>query len=413
MFCAKSELCIFEPSAVQVVAQDGMWCDIHPSSTLEKANSLQFVISGSSQDYLDLNDTTLYIKAKYVGKNGGALTKDQVTIAPCNYLLHGLFDDVIVYLNDVKIEGGSRLYAYKAVIQNELNFSDETKGLQLAPAGYETDENDRKKWTNSNIELMGALNVDFFQTQPKYMLPGVNVRIELNRSKEGFYSIVSSAQQPRIEIIKAILYVRRVRCASAVLVGHEAGLSKRNAIYPYQKCEMVTHTIAAGSQSLVQENIFRGLMPKMVIVTMVKGSAFTGTYKDDPFKFEPFGVNFVGLFRDGQALPYRTSYTPNFAAENPSYIREYFISIIQNLEFMRKNANNGITAEEFATGGRCYFTFNLTPDFCVNQTQPPKDANLRLDLKFDAALAESINVLILGIFDAEIQITKQRRVLIQ
>lgn len=413
IICAKSELCVFEPAAVQVVVEHAMWCDIHPSSTLDKANSIEFFVNASTTEYLDLNDSVLFVNAKITGKDLRPLPPTQTTVSYSNYLLAALFDDVTVLLNDTKIEGGSRLYGYKSAMQNELKFSNATKVIQLGPAGYERDDAKRLEWVNNGeIQLMGALNVDFFQTQAKYLLPGVNVRILLNRSKNEFCVNVSGGTlKPQVHITDATLFVRRVRCAPAVLIGHELGLNSKNAIYPYQKTETNTFTISEGSQSHIQENIFRGSMPKFVIVSMVKGSGYAGSYKEDPFTFSHFDVTFMGLFRDGQSLPYRTGYTPNFAGKK--YVRDYFISIIQNMEHMRRDCNNGITSEEFNTGGRTFFTFNLTPDFSCNQAQVPRDGNLRLDLKFEKSLTESINVIIMGIFDTEIQISKQRNIFIR
>ena len=44
-------------------------------------------------------------------------------------------------------------------------------------------------------------------------------------------------------------------------------------------------------------------------------------------------------------------------------------------------------------------------------SQMPRDGNLRLDIKFHIALPDSINVMVYGIFDAEIQITKDNTII--
>ena len=124
--------------------------------------------------------------------------------------------------------------------------------------------------------------------------------------------------------------------------------------------------------------------------------------------FEHFNIASIGLFKDGQALPYQTSYTPNFN-EN-LFARDYVISIIQNTEQLDRNFNNGISMEMFKNG-HTLFTFNLTPDFTMSQTQLPQDGNLRLDVNFREALGESINVLIYAVFDSEIQITGDGKII--
>ena len=133
VLCAKSELCIFEPLSMQVVMENSLWCDIHPTSSIDKSNVIEFNISGSTTEYLDLNDTLLSLTCKVTDNQnnvpGAAL---YANIQATNYLMHALFTDVKVFLNDTQIEGGGNLYPYKAVLQSELNFSRATKNVQLA-----------------------------------------------------------------------------------------------------------------------------------------------------------------------------------------------------------------------------------------------------------------------------------------
>ena len=63
---------------------------------------------------------------------------------------------------------------------------------------------------------------------------------------------------------------------------------------------------------------------------------------------------------------------------------------------------------DFKSGKYSFFTFNLTPDFDINQTQIPRDGNLRLEVKFTGALSHAINVIVYGLFDTHIGITKDR-----
>lgn len=215
ILCAKSELCIFEPISMQVVMESALWCDIHPTTNIDRAQTIEFLISGATTDYLDLNDTILQLTARVTGANGGkpgVKTKESVVT---NHLMHALFQDVKVYLNDVQIEGGNSLYPYKAVIQNELNFSDDTKDIQIKCSGYSDNDKDLKKYcSGEDFQLVGALGINFFQTQPKYLIPGVDVKVILERSKHNFCIQLPADEKdakPLIQIIDATLFVRKVR----------------------------------------------------------------------------------------------------------------------------------------------------------------------------------------------------------
>ena len=411
MICGKTELCLFDNAPAQTMIENGVFVDIHPTSIIEGTGShIEFEINGSETEYLDLNDTFLYLRLKVVLKNNASLPAG-LEVKPANYFLNALFNDVVLTINDTVVEGGNRLYAYKSTIESIFNFSEDTKRIQLEPAGYNEDDVVRKKWIEDSrtFELTGALRLDFFN-QPKYLIPKVNVRIQLLRNKHNFALITTTTEQPLIQIENAVLHVRRVKVNQALAMGHQLGLLKQNAIYPVTKTQVVTYTVGQGAMSYFKDNVFSSIrLPKFVVVGFVKVRAFNGHYSDDPFNFEHFNVNYVNLLCDGQPIPYRDSYQPDF--ENGLYTKEYMMSIIHNTQHFNTNQNNGITMNDFANKGRALFTFNLAPDFDMFGPQAPRDGNLRLDLKFAKALPQAINVIVYGIFDGELQLGKDKQVI--
>ena len=281
--------------------------------------------------------------------------------------------------------------------------------------GYSDEDDERRKWLKESkyFELAGALRLDFFN-QPKYIIPGVDIRLLLKRSKDEFALFANAAgdvvKAPQIDIKQATLYVRRVKVAQAVQLGHQIGLLKRNATYPYTRSETISTSISKGSLSFTKDNLFgQSLLPKFVVVGMVNGSAYNGNYLHNPFNFEHFNIQSLGLYRDGQSLPYRQIYEPRF--NSGLFTKEYVKSIIQNTQHFNTNLNNGISMDDFKNNGYSFFTFNLTPDFDMTQVQQANDGNLRLDIKFTKPLAEPINVIVYATFDAELQITKDKEVI--
>lgn len=407
----KSELSMFDEIPPQVVIESANIIDITPLASLaESQNVIEFMIYGSDSEYLDLNDTFLYVALKVTASDGKNLA-DAAIVSPANYFLNALFDDVTVSLNDTIIEGGNHLYPYKATIESIFGFNNDTRNIQLKTIGYEEDEAERRKIiAKSKIcELAGALRLDFFN-QPKYLLPGVDVKLSFHRSRN-LFPFSNGTGDPVIHLKVARLYVRRVRVSPSVVKGHMLGLVKTNAKYDYTRAQVVTYSIPTGSFSHFRDNIFSSpLLPKFVIVAMVKSESFNGDVAaGDPFEFSNFNVQSVGLYRDGQSLPFRELYQPNFVTG--VYLRDYMRSIIHNTQHMNTNLNNGITLDDFARGKYCFFTFNLTPDFDMNQRQLPRDANLRLELKFGTQLAQSINVIVYGTFDTQIQITRDKEII--
>ena len=408
----KSELRVFDHEMPQIVVEDANFMDVNPQTSLsENANTIEFAINASETEYLDLNDTLLYLRLNVMAGDGKDLPKGSL-VTPANFFMNALFNDVTLQLNDTVIEGGNQLYAYKSTFESIFGFSNTAKKIQLRPMGFNDDEVERKSWIEESkpMELMGALRLDFLN-QPKYLIPGVNVRIKLQRASNRF-ALIHGAGKPIIKLTHAKLYVRRVRVSPAIGLAHAKGLShSKNAIYQYNRGQLISYSIAQGSLSHYNDNLFSTrLLPKFVVVAFVKAVAFNGReLESNPFHFEHFNACSVGLFRDGQSLPYRELYEPNF--KEGLYTRDYMKSIVHCTQHLNTNLTNGIDMDRFAKEGYTFFTFNLTPEFDYNQRQMPRDGNLRLELKFAEPLVKAINVLIYATFDSSLQITKDREIL--
>lgn len=410
----KTELKIFDDHPPQVVVESGSFEEVFPRSSLDDSNQIEFFIAASNVDYLDLNDTLLSVQVKVVKKDGIEIKTEDPQPIPSTHFLHTLFSDVTLSLNDTVIEGGAKMYPYKAAIESELNFGWEAKDSQMNVAGREPNDDKRKAWIeNSKVaEFAGALRLDFLN-QPKYLIPGVNVRIQLTRSSPDFALSVSSSKTTddgswKIDIKKAVLYVRRVKVHPAVLKAHTLGLQTKNAIYPYTRTKVVNYSIPTGSTSFVKDNLFStALLPKLVVVCLVHGSAFSGTVKQNAIGFNHFGVSRVDLLRDGQSVPYRSGYSCDFGKKLISDV--YARSILQNLNLM--NTTHGISLNVKNFEDWVFFCFNLTGDFDLKERQTVKDSNLRLDMQFNPALTHPINVIAYAVYDGTIQITNDRQIL--
>lgn len=406
MSCAKTELCIFDSAFPQVVVDNGAFEEIFPINTItgKSAADIEFNIIGSNTDYLDLNDTLLFVSIKVLKEDETALVAADKCV-PSDYLFHLLFKDIILSMNNEKIEGGNNHYAHKALIETILNYNKDTKNTTLSSIGYASTDTISKAWIvpSVNFNMCGSIQLDFFD-QPKYLIPGVNVHLRLQRNKPSF-CLKAEGVKPIIQINDARLYIRRVKVEPSVLMGHQIGLNKRNAIYPIRKTEFVSFTISKGSSSFYKDQIFGDLrLPKFILVTFQSNAQYNGSYAEDCSVFKNLDLREITLSRNTE---YRESYTVNFA---DNYMTAYVMSIVRNMGHLDKNLSCGITPTEFKDKYP-FFTFVLAPDFDIITTQLPKQGNLRLDIKFGTSLVEPANIIIYAVFDSEIQINKNRTVL--
>ena len=410
----KPELSLFSPPEVQSAVVKGGWVDIYPSNSKLTSGPIEFFIV-ANEDYLDLNDTLLYITVRVLKDRTGAPVAAADSVALINMPLYSLFSDVEVYLNDTKCDPGDGMYAYNALFSNMLSYSSLTLNNQLISAGYAKDEagklddkdntgfQKRKSW-NNGATFFGRLLCNVFQ-QERYMLDGVNVRIRLMRQKPEFAIMAFNADpkiQPVFEIIDARLSVRRVQVADYVRQEHEKALSSMNALYTFPLKVFNTFTIPKDDRGVIKENLFNGNIPKFLMVAMVSGDAFNGLYTKNPFNFVHNNVTKIGLYKNNEPVPF-LPYEPDF--EGNLFLREY-MSIYMGCGMVGKDENLSFTYEDYPKG-YTFFVFNLTPDLSLINCKPEK-ANLTLKMKFAKTLPEPTTIILYGLFDGLVQIDKNR-----
>lgn len=299
----------------------------------------------------------------------------------------------------------------KAIIENALNFSKDTKNTCLKSIGYGSDT-DRSKWLqkSSEMTLCGPLNLDFFE-QPRYLIPGVNLSIKLQRNEStSIFKYEKTGTEtdikPFIFIKEAKLLIRRVRVQQSVRIGHHMGMNNQNAIYPVQRTKIIQFSIPKGSRSEYKDNIFSDeRLPKFVLITFQKTSRVSGEYSSLCSSFDNCNVQNISLSR---GIDYRDKYNVNM--EN-DFTEAYVRSLILNMGLLNKNMNNGISMDEFKSEYP-FFTFVLSLDFDVDQAQLPKTGNMKLDIHFRDALTDPVTIYVYGVFDGEIQIAKDGSVIV-
>ena len=413
----KSELMLFSTDLPQIVVDSAYYSEILPQNALgglsQGTGTLIFNVFASENEYLDMNDTFFEFSVKIVKGNMQPLDATSTHMF-VNHAMHALFCDVKVLANNVIVEGGNMMYPYKAVIENMLNFDEQTRALQLRPAGYSPSTEVRKAWTAESkvVNFVGVLRIDFLNIV-KYLPPGIDLKIMLTPSKAKFciQGARDANSEPRVEYVGAKMHVRRVRVNPSVALGHQIGFEKQNAMYHYTAGRVVSFSIPLGSTNYTFEPIFpRSILPKFVVVVMVTASSFSGdSAKVDPFEFNHFKVTSLGLYHNGQCIPYAKPY--EVADWSVDYIPSYLKSIIQAPMHLNQNQNNGITMKDFADGKMSFFNFNLAADNDFKIRQPVRDGSLRMDVKFAEGLKAAINVIIYGMFDCEVQITKDKTVI--
>ena len=421
MDCKHSSLCVFDKPAVQTDILRNNVVDYYPVSNLSSGGPIEFHIPGNSEEYIDLNDISLYCKLKLL-KSDGSSIEDKDKVALNNLPIGCLFQDVSLTVGDTQIEGGQMTYPYLSYFNVVSQFHPSAQNSHMKILGwykdqagkFESEKNSgfiaREKLTEKSrlVEFEGPLYLDFFR-QDRHLISQTDMRLKLTPSKVEFALNAHGTHTSfKIQFEEVILYVHRVEISPSVINGHATGLKRQNAIYPILHTELITFTIPKGQKSYTKDRLFPDQAPKMLMIAMLENEAFNGDIKKNPFHFQHFDLNKFALYVEGRSLPGRP-FEPDY--DNELYLRTYK-STMRALGYYNTDDTNGITPYDFANGYNIY-AFDLTPEknVAANYRQGLVKKNLRLELYFKNDLPTTINVLLYAVFDSQVEITQLRDVI--
>lgn len=260
---------------------------------------------------------------------------------------------------------------------------------------------------SKSVQLMTPIHCDFMQSD-KYLPPGVKLSLRFNRAPDSFILMSTNTGARYKVIIEEIkLHLRHVRVNPSIVTNHMDQFKHSPMIYLINKTVIKTFAFPSGLPAINVANMFTGVLPKTVIVMLVKASAFHGTYNSNPYYFQHFGMNHGYITVNSEQVP-SDAYQPDW--DKGHYIREYR-ELFDNVGISHNDMGNLITPELFS-GGAFMMAFDLTPDRCNGRHWHPRQSGkIDLDLKFKAPLTEPINVLAFATYDALMKLDKYNRVI--
>lgn len=422
--CIKSELDLFTVPMTQTAIEKNTYIEIPPLSAISDSTPLEFFIAGNGEDYVDLNNTLLYMRVKITNPDGSNI-RDGTPVGLVNYPGNTIFSQVDVSLGDRLISQSTNTYPYRCIIECLLNYGKDTlesvfsAGLFYKdsaghmdvgdPAGANIGLTKRAAFSNESavVELLSPIHSDIF-FQEKLMLNGVDIKIRLTRGKDEFCLMRSDAIAYKLNILSASLFVKKVSVSPGVRLGHAQALLSTTAKYPIDRVCLKNFSIPAGSRVSNQENLFLGTLPKSIILGMVDNDAFTGAYDKNPFAFKHYDLEFLAVYVDGQQHPAKPL-QPNFGSGTA--VREFYQLALSSGRHL-KNQALVIDREDFLQGYTLY-GFNLTPDEeCGQHISLVKSGNIRLEVRFRQPLPRTINLIVYAVFDNIIEVSNRRQVLV-
>ena len=403
--------------------------EYHPIAQYSDEGPIEFHISGSGSEYLDLGQSQIYVKVKITNQDGSNLAAD-AQVGPVNLYLHSLFSQVDVSLNDRIITPSTPTYPYRAFLETMLEYGPEAKQSQLSMGLYYKDtagqmDNPnplaadgntglKKRYTftqgSHSVELLGGLHSDIF-FQPKHLLNGVDMHIKLIRSKPDF-CLMSSTENPNYKIViqSCSLFIRKAKVSPSVILGHGKALEKATAKYPVRRVMCKVISVPKGEMMLQQDHRFLGQIPERLVIGCVHNRAFSGSYTHNPFNFQHFGVNSISLNVDGIQVPSKPI-KPTFGDTPGANAIRAYQTLFSGTDKLYKDSGNYISREDYDRGYALY-AFDLSPDLSAGQhLSLKKTGNLRLEMSFDKALTAGINIIVYAEFSNILEIDRARNII--
>lgn len=418
--CLKSEIDLFTQPMLQLGVDSSHFIEVFPVNSLTDKSSIEFLITGNGEQYIDLSHTILHLQIKVLKSTGNALVAAD-SVAPINYILGSMFSELSVFLNDKQVTSQNN-YAYRALLESLL-FSSKSAQNSLLTAGLfykDTASKHDNVADDSNVgfatrkekfklsklvDLTGPLHFDL-GSQPKLLINGVSVRIKLERNKNTF-CLMAADDAYKLSIKSASLFVRKVNIAPSVLLAHEKALGHGLIKLPIRRVEVKSFALSSGLNSFTIPNAFIGQLPSKIILGFVSNDSFNGHISKNAFKFHHYNLNYLCVLDGSRMIPSKP-FQPDFT--KGLYARSY-LNLFTDLNRYHDAQNINVSFDEFKDG-YTLFAVDMTPDLSssASHVSVARNGNLAIDMKFSQALDETVSLIVYAEYRNVIEIDKARSV---
>ena len=424
---ATSDLDFFSVPPTQISISSGHWACVQSKNNLDDNGPWSFELN-SGPYYVQLAKNYLYLKVKLVQTSAAGDTDISVAddkIGPINLFASTFFKSLRVYLGSKLISDSGDLYAYRALLETELNFDKSVKETgHLKVALYSQDRppdhledfsneglKERVGWfiESNEVEMMAPLHSDLFNSQ-KLLPTNSKLRIELSRNEPDFFlqNYNIAANQTRkyaVRVVDMKWYIRLMDLARSAHLAIEGVLLQTPIKIPIRRVQVTRLSVPRESLRTPHSTIFNGEIPRRVVVGMVERAAFIGSKEKNPFCFKPFGIKEIYLNAGGVIYP-RDHLQTDF--KKNGFFRAY-LQLLESMGLGYPQNHSCAISPQLYKSGMCLFAFDLTPsETDGNFWDLSRQGPTTLEATFSEPLPQAIEVIIFAEFDGLIRVDRNR-----
>ena len=317
------DLDIFTLPGTQDCVERAQYVEYRPLNQLSDGNPIDILIPGGT-DYLDLARSLLHLKFKITRADGSTYPNTE-EVGIINLLLMTYWRQVDVFLNGKLVSSSSTNYGYMAMMETLLHYGKGVKDTRLKALGFEKDTagfmDDPRCKLGENVGLYnryglvewgkpchfyGPLMADICRLQ-RYLLSGVDVHIRLWPNSDAFGLVKEDtlANDYKIKIIDLYYHVLKLTPRPEIVVAHNKVLMMSPALYPYDRHRIQTYALSQNSYIMREDQVFQREIPQKMVITFVSSEAYNGKYSLNPFNFQHYTLNTLGIYFNDIALPWQ------------------------------------------------------------------------------------------------------------
>ena len=435
---AVDTLSLFSSRPVQTVMESYQILQIRPiNENISTSSTIDFEFPLSENaTYYELGSTLLYLEfetyksdAATKVSGSGTGTANYAAGTFINMPTSSFFSDVHLTIYDKPCESCGGLYPYQAMIHDMLMYSKSYRKEVLKLAGYfdemckEDDAADTNPDSKNNPSFVkrnalkiansesfvGRVNLGMFK-QPLKIPTFAKIKLTFTKASLPFVVLNPDAADgagPDVRFIlrKMFLEICTVDVACSVFQAHIDGLKTNNFHYHFTHELVVSDTVPTGAYNKSWTQVFpTSQVPKLIVMTLVRSDAFTGSVKYNPFHFQTFDLSFISLKVNSKPMPYTEAFRPSKWTNN-KYLREY-----KTLEYIG-GIEHGISPLNYVNG-QFFMIWNLCPDLIIGGAAEANRAGpVSLELQFSKPLAQPINIIMYAQFDNCLEITRDKDII--
>ena len=426
-----SALDLFSLPPVESTQLQGREQTVYMTTPLTDSGPYEFILPNDSQDYIMLDETTLYGEVEVVDGDGAMVKAAAADTTLVNNFPQTLFRQVELYLNGTCVSDLSTpTYAFKAYLENHLSYPEDVKKTTLfakelyakdepgsegdsIAADYLKEKLVNKSQDGATLRHIMARNTIIFNMKlhvdilgsVRYLIPGVELKLKLIRNEDKF-SLLSANGGFKIKFKTLQLKVRRITLAPEIANAIENNLSKEPAKYPIALSKIKTFAINSGNSSVHVSQIINGKLPRSFFFGFVATEAFDGKIDRNPFMFKHYDISQLNVYINGEPI-HPIALQPKW--ENFGCLPEY-TRFLDNIG-MHQTHTNGISLNDFKSN-TCLFCYDLSPDLCNSFYKHPIERGIvDIAATFSKPLPCNVYLVLFSTYDELVLIDKDRSVL--